>query len=96
LDEPTIVGRLQFEVGNGYGDPGSFSLDGSHDGTNWETIMEQRNQRGEMGDIKTYEVTNSNKFRFYRVNIKETMSVVGSSGWRYLILQGLTMNESLY
>jgi hypothetical protein len=44
------------------GSPVDFSLDASHDGTNWETIMEKTNQEGAALSIKTYELVNNKQF----------------------------------
>jgi hypothetical protein len=91
LHEPKIVARLQFKLVNGQNDPADFSLDASHDGTNWETIMEQANQTGRVGEVKTYELMNRNEFRFYRVHIKRTMRSSGNP-----VLSCLVMNEAVF
>jgi hypothetical protein len=90
LPEPKIVGRFQFKLYNAVNDPADFSLDASHDGTNWQTIMEQTNQTGQANEVKTYELMNKNKFLFYRICIKKAMN--GGNP----VLSCLTMNEAIF
>jgi hypothetical protein len=85
--EPKIVSRLQFQVISPStiplyfgtevididGSPADFSLDASHDGTNWETVMEKTDQEGAAANIKTYELSNKNAFSFFRIYIKRAL-----------------------
>jgi hypothetical protein len=57
---------------DGDASPADFSLDASHNGTNWETIMEKTDQEGAALSIKTYELLNNkNAFRFLGFTLKE-------------------------
>jgi hypothetical protein len=73
LPEAKVVGRLEMKLSNAFGDPGDFSLEASVDGSQWQTILERKNESGEGGQMKSFEVDNTKPFRIYKINVTKTM-----------------------
>lgn len=91
LSEPKVVGRFQFQLMcyNGRRGSADFSVEASHDGMNWEEILQKLVEKAQC-EYLVYEVDNKKSFRFYRICILKTIQPLN-----YPALSHLIMNEAL-